>query len=54
MFIEDDKVYANDKDKNRRLSELLRTSVRDKKIINITRVDGDTNGWMFNFYENKA
>ncbi|MFT7009826.1 MAG: 16S rRNA U516 pseudouridylate synthase RsuA-like enzyme [Colwellia sp.] len=49
MFIEDDQVYANKKDKNRRLSDLLRTNVRDKDIINVARIDTDTHGWLFQF-----
>ena len=47
MFIEDDQDYKTDEEKNRRLSELLRTVVRDKKIDSIERIESPNKGWMF-------
>lgn len=49
MFIEDDQDYTTDEDKNRRLSELLRTVVRDTKIDSIDRTESPSKGWMFHF-----
>jgi len=48
MFIEDDKKYTTDEQKNRRLSELLRTIVRDKPIILVERKESSSKGWLFN------
>lgn len=47
MFIKDDKDYSTNEDKNRRLSELLRTVVRDKKIESIERTESPNKGWKF-------
>jgi len=47
MFIEDDRQYTTNEEKNRRLSELLRTIVRDRNIDSIERIESPSKGWMF-------
>ena len=49
MFIADDAQYATAVDKNRRLSNILRTTLRDKNIKTITRIDEGSRGWQFEF-----
>lgn len=46
-FIEDDKVYQSDKEKNARLSDLLLVDMRNEKITAIKREEGSNKGWSF-------
>jgi hypothetical protein len=49
MFIEDVNECVTPEAKNRRLSDLLRTTLRDKAIKKIERVDSDSHGWQVEF-----
>lgn len=49
MFIEDKEECTTIDSKNQRLSDLLRTMMRDKSIKIITRIDNGTHGWQFEF-----
>lgn len=51
MFIKDDKKYSSNESINRRLSEILTTILRDKKIISIERKTTPNSGWKFNIEE---
>ncbi len=49
-FIEDDEECNTPETKNQRLTDLLRTIMRDKPIKIITRIDNGSNGWQFELF----
>ncbi len=49
MFIEDEAKYNSLEEKNKRLSDILRTILRDKNIKEVVRIDGNSQGWKFTF-----